>query len=174
MEVVRSENGAGEVSAETNNTTTPVMRSVADLPMDKFPRVKSVREGIEGIKDLILALKDRKELATNVEGLSEFDKNERKIIVLKTDMELSRYWTQVIQKEKEIEDYLNRVVFPYIDEIDANYDDVIEKARKRALTDDVLAKTLKENSPSKELCLENWEHKFNHYVALKNYLQPKK
>ncbi len=166
MEVVKKDN-VGESTTEV--AATPKMRNIDDLPMEKFPRINSIKNGI---KDMLL--NERKKLAENIEGLSAYDVNERKITALETDIKLAKYWTQIIQKEKEIEDYFNRVVIPYIDEIDSKWDELMEKARVRALTDDVLSKTLKENSPSKELCLENWEHKYNHYAALKQYLQPKK
>jgi len=45
------------------------------------------------------------------------------------------------------------------------------KARERAKKDGVLASVM--NEVDYEMFKENWEHKFNHYIAIKNYLDPK-
>lgn len=142
------------------------------IPMEKFPRLEAVGKTIENLKTLVEHLNKRKEIIkADQDEVSKFEKNERKILLCKTDIELAKVHTGIIAKERDIKEYLDKIVYPYIDEIETQFDVVMAKARERAKKDGVLASVM--NEVNYEMFKDNWEHKFNHYIAIKNYLDPK-
>lgn len=162
MEVVKDEVGA-ESSTEQK----------VSIPMEKFPRLCAISKEITQRQELVDALNARKLIIIEgEEGISNFERNERKILLLKTDIELAKVHTSIINKKREIKEYFDKVVYPYIDVIDNEIEKLFIKAKKRAKKDGVLAGVLREINT--DLFSENWEHKFNYYIAVKNYLDPKK
>jgi hypothetical protein len=159
MEIVKDEVGA-ESSAEPKVT----------IPMEKFPRLCAISKEIGQRQELVDCLNARKLIIIEgEEGLSNF---ERKILLLKTDIELAKVHTSIINKKREIKDYFDKVVYPYIDVIDNEIEKLFIKAKDRAKKDGVLAGVLREINT--DLFADNWEHKFNYYIAVKNYLDPRK
>ena len=162
MEIVKDEVGT-ESSAEPKVT----------IPMEKFPRLCAISKEITQRQELVDALNARKLIIIEgEEGISNFERNERKILLLKTDIELAKVHTSIINKKREIKEYFDKVVYPYIDVIDNEIEKLFIKAKERAKKDGVLAGVLREINT--DLFSENWEHKFNYYIAVKNYLDPKK
>lgn len=162
MNIVKDEVGA-ESSAEPKVT----------IPMEKFPRLCAISKEVTQRQELVDCLNARKLIIIEgEEGLSNFEANERKILLLKTDIELAKVHTSIINKKREIKDYFDKVVYPYIDVIDNEIEKLFIKAKERAKKDGVLAGVLREINT--ELFADNWEHKFNYYIAVKNYLDPKK
>lgn len=162
MEIVKDEVGA-ESSAEPKVT----------IPMEKFPRLCAISKEIGQRQELVDCLNARKLIIIEgEEGLSNFEANERKILLLKTDIELAKVHTSIINKKREIKDYFDKVVYPYIDVIDNEIEKLFIKAKDRAKKDGVLAGVLREINT--DLFADNWEHKFNYYIAVKNYLDPRK
>jgi hypothetical protein len=162
MEIVKDEVGA-ESSAEPKVT----------IPMEKFPRLCAISKEIGQRQELVDCLNARKLIIIEgEEGLSNFERNERKILLLKTDIELAKVHTSIINKKREIKDYFDKVVYPYIDVIDNEIEKLFIKAKDRAKKDGVLAGVLREINT--DLFADNWEHKFNYYIAVKNYLDPRK
>lgn len=162
MEIVKDEVGA-ESSAEPKVT----------IPMEKFPRLLAVSKEISQRQELVKCLNARKLIIIEgEEGLSNFEKNERDILLLKTDIELAKVHTSIINKNREIKEYFDKVVYPYINVIDNEIEKLFIKAKERSKKDGVLANVLKEINT--DLFADNWEHKFNYYIAVKNYLDPRK
>lgn len=162
MKIVKDEVGA-ESSAEPKVT----------IPMEKFPRLCAISKEIGQRQELVDCLNARKLIIIEgEEGLSNFERNERKILLLKTDIELAKVHTSIINKKREIKDYFDKVVYPYIDVIDNEIEKLFIKAKDRAKKDGVLAGVLREINT--DLFADNWEHKFNYYIAVKNYLDPRK
>ena len=143
------------------------------VPMDKFPRLVAIRKSIDNLKSLVDFLNKRKEIITNsTDKISEYDANERSIVFMKTDIELAKVHTSIIHKEKDIKEYLDKVVFPIIGDIDNDWQGLLDKAKEKSKKDGTLAKVLEETDFSQ--FADNWEHKFNFYLAVKNYLYPNK
>lgn len=162
MEIVKDEIGA-EASAEPKVT----------IPMEKFPRLCAISKEVTERQKLVDCLNARKLIIIEgEEGLSNFEKNEREILLLKTDIELAKVHTSIISKKREVKDYFDKVVYPYIGVIDNEIEKLFIKAKERSKKDGVLANVLREINT--ELFADNWEHKFNYYIAVKNYLDPKK
>ena len=135
------------------------------IPMEKFPRLEAIGKTIANLKELVENLNKRKEIIkSDQEEISKFEKNERKILLCKTDIELAKVHTGIIAKERDIKEYLDKIVYPYINEIETEFDVVMAKARERAKKDGVLASVM--NEVDYEMFKENWEHKFNHYIAI--------
>jgi len=119
MEIVKDEVGA-ESSAEPKVT----------IPMEKFPRLCAISKEIGQRQELVDCLNARKLIIIEgEEGLSNFERNERKILLLKTDIELAKVHTSIINKKREIKDYFDKVVYPYIDVIDNEIEKLFIKAK---------------------------------------------
>ena len=142
-------------------------------PIEKFPRLQSVMGSIENAKKLVEHLNERKRLITSGEGeenLSAFEKNERQILLRRTDIELAKVHTSIIKNEQDVRDYEIKVIKPNIGIIDAEFDILMKRAEKKAEKDEVLRKVLRETDEEK--IKDNWEYRFNHFAAIKNYLYP--
>jgi hypothetical protein len=143
------------------------------VPFEKFPRLMALRKSIEELKDLIEYLNKRKKfLSEDQDSVSDYQRNENKISVIKTNIELAKVHTSIIHKERDIKDYLDKVYYPFFNEIDTDWNALLEKAKEKSKKDGTLANVLNETDHS--LFTDNWEHKFNFYIAVKNYLYPKK
>ena len=76
------------------------------LPVEKLPHLRITLESIENLKKLIELLKKRKEIITSSEEkLTEYEHNERAIQLIKTEVELSKVHTSIIQKEMHLKDF---------------------------------------------------------------------
>lgn len=160
MEIVKEQDGA-EISAET--------KPKVEIPLEKFPSIIARSKEITKGQDLIDCLNARKLIIIEgEEGLSNFEKNERKILLLKTDFDLAKTHTLIIQKKNSVKEYLDKIVYPYFNEIDSELEKVIKKIKERANRDVNVATFL--NDTRFNLFEDNWEHKFNFYITAKNYL----
>ena len=144
------------------------------FPIEKFPRINSIKETIASYKELVECLNTRKRLLKaelkDAKDLTPYEVNEKRILLIKTDVDLAKTHTSIIMKEADVNDYISRVIMPAIGEIDEKYESLLNNAKACAKKDKVMQKVMSE--AKFELFEENWEHKFNFYMAVKNYLAP--
>jgi hypothetical protein len=141
------------------------------IPMDKFPRLQSLQKIVADLKNLVEYFNKRKSMLTNnSEEVSAYQKNENKIIVIQTDIELARLHTTIYEKEKQIKDYLDNEMKSF-SECEEEFENLMNNAREVAKKDALLDGVIKETNF--DFFKENYEHKLNHYLAIKKYLAPK-
>jgi hypothetical protein len=129
------------------------------------------RVEIEQRKRLVELLNKRKKIITiNDDGLSIYEKNERDILVVKTDFELAKIHSSIQQKELTYKDYLDNSL-RWLKEIETDWDKLIEKATKLARNNNDTIKQLLALRDDKKF-EENWEHKIWFYVELKKLVYP--
>ena len=85
------------------------------LPTDKLPHLKFNLKSIDTLENLIVLLNARKEIITKElsdtnTDKSEFDLNERKIMLIKTDVELSTTHANIYKKQIYIVDLKNNYI----------------------------------------------------------------
>jgi uncharacterized protein YlbG (UPF0298 family) len=127
------------------------------------------------MEKLIELLNERKKIIAKEEEngteLSNYEKNERKITLLKTDIELAQTHTNKIKKNKYIEDVRNSFS-DILKEMDKEWSNLIEKA------ENVRDKKQEVNTILETFDMvkfeENWELAVNFYVNLKNAVNPPK
>lgn len=142
-----------------------------NLPIEKLPHLKFTKDSIDTANRLIDLLKNRKEIIlSNKDLLTDYEKNERAIQLIKTDLELSKLHTSIIQKEMHIKDYTGGML-NILKEIDEKWDSLMEKAEKKAKHDEDIAKVLKLSDAKK--FDEDWEFKVNFYVNVRTLIYPK-
>jgi hypothetical protein len=141
------------------------------IPMDKFPRLQSLQKIVADLKNLVEYLNKRKSLIkNNIDEVTPYQNNENKILVIQTDIELARLHTTIYEKEKQIKDYMDNEL-KSLNECDEEFENLMNKAREVAKSDALLDGVIKETNF--DFFKENYEHKLNHYLAIKKYLTPK-
>jgi hypothetical protein len=141
------------------------------IPMDKFPRLQSLQKIVADLHNLVEYFNKRKSLIkNNIDEVTPYQNNENKILVIQTDIELARLHTTIYEKEKQIKDYMENEM-KSLNECDEEFETLMNKAREVAKNDTLLDGVLKETNF--DFFKENYEHKLNHYLAIKKYLTPK-
>lgn len=141
------------------------------LPVEKLPHLRITLESIETLKKLIVLLEKRKDIITSSEEkLTEYEHNERDIQLIKTEMELSKAHTSIIQKQMHLKDFTGGME-NILKEMDEKWDGLMQKAEKKAKHDTDIAKVL-EMADAKKFD-ENWEFKVNFYVNIRTLVYPK-
>jgi len=146
------------------------------LSADKLPHLKFTLESITTLENLIVLLNARKEIINkelsdpNTEK-SEYEINERKIMLIKTDMELSTNHANIYKKQAYIVDLKNNYI-TVLKEMDEKWNEVYELAISKKDGN----KNLQEELAKYDLTFfaENWEYAVNFYLTLKNILFPPK
>jgi hypothetical protein len=147
------------------------VESMLTLPIDKFPYLQIQKDSVETLKNLIELLNKRnKFLKSHTEDITDYQANENKISIIKTEIELAKLHTQVIQKEKTIKEYVESIT-EYLKEIEKEWDSVIAKANIKSKNDKVVAEIIEQGS--KQDFTKNYEYKIAHYIQLKNAINPK-
>ena len=96
------------------------------VPFEKFPRLNAMNKSIAELRELVDCLNKRKKLLSeNQDEVSEYQRNENRISVLKTNIELAKVHTSIIHKERDIKDYLDKVYYPFINEIDYSWNSLM-------------------------------------------------
>lgn len=141
------------------------------LPVEKLPHLRITLESIETLKKLIELLNKRKEIITSTdEVLTNYEDNERAIQLIKTDMELSKIQTSIVQKEMHLKDFTGGMK-NILKEMDEKWDGLMQKAESKAKHNPDLAKVLALSDATK--FDENWEFKVNFYVNVRTLVYPK-
>lgn len=153
---------------ETTNQTEAMLT----LPLEKFPYLEVQKKSVKTLKELIELLNKRIKLINKKTGeASDYEVNEDKINVIKTEIELAKLHAQVIQKENSIKEYTKNIT-EYIAEMETKWQEVMQRAEKKAKNDKTLADML-EKSKGTDYD-KNYEHKIGHYIQVKSYLYPQK
>lgn len=144
------------------------------LPTNKLPHLQFNLESITTLENLIVLLNARKEiigkeLSDTETNKSEYDLNERKIILIKTDMELSTNHANIYKKQSYIVDLKNNYI-NVLKEMDEKWNEVYEMSISKKDSDKNLEIELSKYNV--ELFSENWEHAVNFYLNLKSILYP--
>jgi DNA mismatch repair ATPase MutS len=145
-----------------------IVRDEIEVDFSKFPSIEFNKKSIAEIRTLIEKLNNRKKFLESKECASEFEKNEDEINVIKTNMELATLHTSAIKKENAMKEYTDGTIKPNYEDCEKNFDELMKKAEQVANKDEVLKKVL--NETNWELVRENYDHKMNHYLAVKKYI----
>jgi hypothetical protein len=141
------------------------------LPVEKLPHLRITLESIETLKELIKLLNKRKQIIqSNEEKLSDYDNNERAIQLIKTEIELAKAHTSIIQKETHLKDFSGGMQ-NILNEMNEKWDALMQKAESKAKHNPDLAKVLALADATK--FDENWEFKVNFYVNIRSLVYPK-
>lgn len=149
--------------------------------MAKMPHLQIVRKSITTLETLVELLKKRKELIKQKQEIElnskpesvvrDYELNEMAITLIKTNNELAKTHSTIIQKEMYFKDYYKNAT-TYLKEVEENWDKIMERAGKKSQNDKELADLLKSADTKK--FEENLEYKINHYIQVKTYIYPKK
>jgi len=122
------------------------------------------------LNKMIELLNVRKDIITSSEEkLSDFENNERAILLLKTNMELANLHRKKIDFDNEMQKYIDGASEVITEMID-KWESLIVKANKEARTNKDLAKILE--SMDEKLFAENIDVKINYYVQIKSMVYP--
>jgi len=172
MKVIKSD------KAETKETIQKLIEKEKELsyPLDKFPRIKHLLGTIEEDKELVECLNLRMTMLTeqieNPTNETAFELNEKRITVLNTNNTLKRIHGTIHKKKTSIKEFEQNTIRIAIDEIDANWDNLLINANIIAKKDKNLKQMLEQ--PDYTLFDSNWEYKFGFYLNLKDYIYPSK
>ena len=145
--------------------------SMITLPMEKFKHLQITNDSIAQLKGLVELLNKRKKLIlADEENLTPYEQNERKIILVKTDVELAKIHSTIIQKEMYFKDFVDKAT-SVLKEMDKRWVEIMEKAEKKSAKDEALSKLLQEGK-SKDF-ESNLEEKIAFYINVKNAVYPK-
>lgn len=138
---------------------------------EKSGYLKINRSKIKNLEKMIELLNKRKELITSIVGDDietlgeEYEQNEKLILLLKTDYDLSNHHKKRIALEKESAEYLVEAI-KVCDEMNHNWNEVIAKAKRDAVNKKDIGAILESmNSVDLE---ENIDIKLNYYIQLKS------
>lgn len=151
-------------------------KSNTTIDIEKFPYLKIQQKSISEYKKLIDLLNKRKELSKDQwDNLTPYEKNEREILLLKTDRDLASTHTKIIQMEDQLNDFMEALP-KNIEEMESKWDMIMNIAAKKAERDKAFAKTvesLKNDFPESEF-ETNYEYKLNFYNQIKRLVNPSK
>lgn len=143
------------------------------LPIDKLPLLKNNVESIERNEKIVELLNKRKKIINSeLENLdSAFEKNEREILLLKTDNELIKYHSDLFKRKMYVDD-MKKSMTEILKEMDKEWSNVVEKAE-----------AIKDKNPEVKKRIDafdmnvmdaNWELAIDFYLVLKDAINPSK
>lgn len=135
--------------------------------MDKFPHLKNVKETITSIQQEIELLNERKRLsAAYIEKINPYyEINELKLVLLRTDREISKLFKTLNDQEKHFKNYKEKLS-SLLDEVSENFDSYIKEQRKLIMTSDDVRFCFEQFKPFD--FNENWEAKIQFYSNLQS------
>lgn len=143
-----------------------VLTPMAQLLKEKSTYLKINQSKIENLEKLISLLNKRKEIAeTSQEKLSEFESNERAILLLKTDYELAKHHNTLLAIKKECDGYIEKAT-DIVVEMDEKWNEVLAKAKRDAVHKKDIEAIIK--SMDDVDFNANIDVKINYYLQLKS------
>lgn len=131
---------------------------------EKSMYVKINREKVEKLNKMIALLNKRKEIVLE-NTLTDFEKNERKILLLRTDYELAKHHKNAQAIAKEIDGYIEKAS-EILTEMGEKWNEVIAKAKRDAVQKKDIAQIIKSMD---DVDFEvNVDVKINYYLQLKS------
>lgn len=142
------------------------------LDLKFFPYLQRVKDSIDQYKQLVDLLNVRKELIDSDNAtLSEYEKNDRKIILIKTNMELAKTHKTIIEKEQYLEQYTTHIT-KNMGEMDRCWDWMMDEAQKLRKKNKVFAEEF--DAIDRSEFDTNLEYKLAHYLFVKKAINPSK
>lgn len=129
------------------------------------------RSKAKNLEKMIEFLNKRKELLTtfigdDVESLGEeYEQNEKRILLLKTDYELAKHHRTLIGIKNEAQGYTEKAT-EILEEMDNKWNEVMAKAKKEAVRKKDISSILNSKTDDELNC--NIDIKINHYLQLKS------
>ena len=128
--------------------------------------LKISNEKVENLEKMIELLNKRKHIIeSEKEKLSDFDKNERAILLHKTDYELAKNHKALMGVKNEIQGYTEKAT-EILDEMIVKWNEVMARAKKDAVLKKDISSVLE--SVTEEQLNGNIDIKINHYLQLKS------
>ncbi|HRH53148.1 MAG TPA: hypothetical protein PLN38_07480 [Chitinophagales bacterium] len=138
------------------------------LPLDKVPHVRFRTEAIENTKKVIEFLNKRKELTLpSLDAVDDYTKNERLLLLQRTDLELSKLHTDCIQNKNYVDEYAGKLA-DVINEMDKQFKNLHDSAILVMNSNARVMEIVK--TYNEKLFEENWEAAVNFYLQLKDAL----
>lgn len=143
-----------------------VKTNAKELIEEKSGFIKINKSKLADIEKMIVLLNNRKQLAKeDYDKLSPFEKNERDILLLRTDADLSKFHKKVIDFKAEMEKYVTNAT-SIIEEMEEKWNEVLAKAKRDAVKNknlDAIVKSMDDVNME-----ENLDVKMNYYLQLKS------
>ncbi len=136
------------------------------IQMDKFPHLKYVKETITSIQNEIEILNKRKRLVASekVIIISEYQKNELDLTILRTEREISKLFKALNDQENHFKKYKEKLT-ELLDEVSENFEKYIKEQRKLILINEKVRLMFEQFKPFD--FEQNWEAKIQLYANLK-------
>lgn len=142
------------------------------IDLEKFPYMNGKKRGIENRKELLDLLNKRKELIqTGWETLSAYEQNERKILLNKTEVQLANTHKQIHDLQIAFDQRTGQLI-ELLEEVDAKWDYIVERAKKLAEKNNELETYMLETDVSN--FENNIEEKLSFYIKLRQFVNPSK
>jgi hypothetical protein len=143
-----------------------------NLPLEKLTHLRFTEHSVQTLERLIELLNERIHIINNGdEELTIFERNERAISLVKTEMELSSTHTNIIKKRMYIKDLRTNLANVLV-EMASNWQNVFDKLSaiefKNLTVQDLL------NKQDWAMYDENWELAIDVYLRAKEELNPEK
>ena len=134
--------------------------------MDKFPHLKYVKDTITSIQNEIEILNKRKRLVASekVIIISEYQKNELDLTILRTEREISKLFKALNDQENHFKKYKEKLT-ELLDEVSENFEKYIKEQRKLILINEKVRLMFEQFKPFD--FEQNWEAKIQLYANLK-------
>jgi hypothetical protein len=141
--------------------------TVENLPKEKFPHISFTEKTIATNKKLVELFNKRKEISEPIkENLNDFEANERNILIVKTEIELSKVHTSIIKNELHLKEFIEGCI-RVLNEMENNYEQLIAKCERKKKQDEKIASILA--TRDEELFKDNLEQKINFYLSLRDH-----
>lgn len=136
------------------------------IQMDKFPHLKYVKDTITSIQNEIEILNKRKRLVASekVIIISEYQKNELDLTILRTEREISKLFKALNDQENHFKKYKEKLT-ELLDEVSENFEKYIKEQRKLILINEKVRLMFEQFKPFD--FEQNWEAKIQLYANLK-------
>lgn len=143
------------------------------LPIDKLPLLKNNVDTIERNEKIVELLNKRKKIINSeIDSIdSAYEKNEREIILLKTDSELIKYHADLFKRKSYVEDLKGKII-DVLKEMDKEWSNIIERAELIKEKNEEVKKRLDSFDMNKMDA--NWELAIDFYLNLKGIIYPEK
>jgi hypothetical protein len=142
------------------------------LDLKFFPYLQRVKDSIDQYKELVDYLNLRQELIkTDNSTLSAYEKNDRSIIGLKTNMELAKTHKTIIEKEQYLEQYTTHIT-KNMAEMNKCWNWLMEEANKLRKKNKPFAEEF--DAIDRSEFETNYEFKLAHYLFVKKAINPSK
>jgi hypothetical protein len=141
-----------------------------NLPLEKLTHLRFNEESVKTMEQLIELLKERiKIIDKDDEVISVFERNERRILLVRTNLELASTHTSIIKKKMYIKD-LRTNLANILNEMAVSWQDVFDKLSAIEFKTDAIKSLLQKQDWA--MFDINWELAIDTYLRAKEELNP--